>query len=313
MVLSVLPAAVGSVGKVNLAKQSGERAKAKEANEPDRVKALEKHDLFPTTATGADASPLLIDPVATRAADYYRNGKFIPGEVPQYEIPPLEFKPIDTREEPASIRIWGRRPKTDTITDIIPPYSKFILESVQEGHTERSQIVETFGDHYVFMFGERPPIYNFAGQLVNSRFTNWVTDFMFLYDRYLRGSKCVEYDAVVILTYGNRQIEGLITSTSNTTTAAVEGAVSFNFTVVVFDRKYIHFSEDMGFSSDDNIALVKDEAFAELLQQVAGPEGVGQSREEVSISMQAANALMKGSDSAVNLKGPTSVDVSSVA
>jgi hypothetical protein len=295
-----------STSKTNLA-GSTSRSSLSAANEPDRTKPVQKKEVFPTTATGADPTPPLIE-TSSRSADYYRYGKFVPGDVPRYEIEPLEFKPIDDEMKTASIRVWGQRPSDNRAVDIIPPYSKFFLESVQESHTERSQIVETFGDYYVFMFGERPPVYNFAGQLVNSRFTNWVTDFMFLYDRYMRGTRCVENNAVVVMTYGNRQIEGLMLNTANNTTATIEGAVPFSFSMVVFERKFIHFSEDMGYSTADNTNLIQDEAFARLLEQVAGPEGKEQSREEVNLAIQAARGtIMAGEPSNSIFDGGLSV------
>ena len=270
-----------------------------QANEPDKTKEIQKKTIFPTTAAGPTPTKPHIEP-SVRSADYYRYGKFAPGVASEYEVLPREFHPIE-KDEVASIRVWGQRPDDQVPVDIIPPYSKFILEAVQESHTERSQIVETFGDFYVFMFGERPPVYNFSGQLINGRFTNWVTDFMFLYERYLRGTRCVENNSVIVMTYGNRQVEGLILNTGNTTTATNEGSVSFNFSMVVFERKYIHFSDDLGLSTADNTNLMQDDVFAQLLEQVAGPEGKEQSREEVSLAIQAAKGTLYAGEPSDNI------------
>jgi len=116
-------------------------------------------------------------------------------------------------EKSATIRIITEKDKKD----LIPSYSRFILESVQEAHSERQQVVETFGDFYVFMYGERPPIYNFGGTLINSKNVNWVADFMLMYERFLRGTRCTENKARALLTYGGRQVEGYIINTSNQT------------------------------------------------------------------------------------------------
>lgn len=294
---------LGSSSILNLAGKTSRSAHTT-ANDPDRTKPVQKKAVFPTTATGADPTPPIIE-TSARAADFYRFGKLVPGATPNYEINPLEFKPIDNDTKTASIRVWGQRVTDNKAVDIIPAYSKFFLESVQESHTERSQIVETFGDFYVFMFGERPPVYNFAGQLINSRFINWVTDFNFLYDRYMRGTRCVENNAVVVMTYGNRQVEGLMLNTGSTTAATIEGAVSFNFSMVVFERKFIHFSEDAGFSTSDNEGLVLDEAYAQLLEQVAGPEGKGSSREEVNLAIQASRGVITDGAPSNNILGGT--------
>jgi hypothetical protein len=144
------------------------------------------------------------------------------------------------------------------------------------------------------MFGERPPVYNFSGTLVNYANVNWVTDFMFMYERYLRGTRCVERDATAVITYGGRQIEGLILNTANQTNASLEGAVQFQFSIVVFERKFFNFTADMGLSTEDGGNLVVDEAFASLLRQVAGVEGEGMSNTDISAAHEGITGVMEG-------------------
>jgi hypothetical protein len=132
----------------------------------------------------------VIPPSTTKTpADFYRNGKPTSDGSSGYDYPPRFLE--DQIDEPASIRLIGKNPANDphAPSDLIPPYSKFFLESIQEPHVERAQIVETFGDTYVFFFGERPPIYTFSGTLLNSNTINWHQDFMFYYDNFFRGTK----------------------------------------------------------------------------------------------------------------------------
>ena len=270
------------------------RKDQKSANEADKVKEIQKSDVSIATALGTLTATMVAP--KTHGADFYRNGKYKPlMNIPTYEIAPREFAPIDFKNKPSSIRIWGKTKGETVFSDVIPAYSKFILESVQESHVERSQIVETFGDFYVFLFGERPPVYNFSGQLINSMYTNWVNDFTFLYENYMRGTKCVESNATAMITYGGRQVDGLILNMSTTTNAAVEGAVGLQFSVVVFERRFFNFSEDMGYSTADDKSLIVDEAFRKVLDEIAGPEGKNMSRPEVSKANEAAkNTLEKG-------------------
>ena len=272
------------------------------ANKADKKKTIQKQNLYPTVATG---SALKTYPDATTmVADYYRFGKFTPGEK-TYEIMPKQFDPIVNDKVTSSIRVIGQSSDTNKPSDLIPAYTKFIIETVQESHTERSQIVETFGDFYMFMFGERPPIYNFTGQLINSQNANWVMDFMFMYNEYLRGTRCVERNAKVLLTYGGRQIEGLILNTASQTNAAVEGAVGFSFSVVVFERKYFNFSPDMGYYTSDNQTLTEDGAFRKTLGLVAAPSGKGTSTKGVSDAINAAKDVCKGGPAAGYSPGPS--------
>lgn len=228
---------------------------------------------FPTTAAGTDPTPPIPDPFRV-TADFYRAGKYYEGENSGYEIPPRQFIPFDSKT-PSSIRIWGKPENSDIQKDIIPAYTKFILENVQESHTERSQIIETFGDFYVFMFGERPPVYNFSGQLVNSVSASWVTDFMFMYHKYFRGTQCTLMNATALVTYGGRQVEGLVLNATTGTNASMEGAVQFSFSVVVFERKFFNFSPDLGFFTTGGMEkeLFANSAFTELLDKISGAEG----------------------------------------
>lgn len=264
------------------------------ANEADVTKEVEKKELFPTIATGSVPTAPVSDATAA-VADYYRFGKFASGTESQYEVMPRTFDDPAENQKPASIRLYGQRPKDKKVDDLLPAYTKFFIETVQEAHVERSQIVETFGNFYVFMFGERPPVYSFSGKLVNSRNANWVSDLMFMYQQYLRGTKCVELNARLILTYGGRQIEGLMLNVNTATQATVEGSVEFSFQVVVFDRKFLGFSDDFGFASTDNHNLKADDQFLRMLNQVTGGStGAGSSKPGVSAAHTAAQRTMAG-------------------
>jgi len=236
-------------------------------------KAIQKKDVYYTVSTGDLPTAPNLD-YTDRTLDYYRSGKTsIKGDLEEY---PRSLEPYE-KETVASIRVFGKPKGKTTSTDLIPAYTKFILDSVQESHTERSQIIETFGDFYVFMFGQRPPVYNFSGTLINAKNASWLTDFMYMYETYLRGSRCVDNNSVAIITYGGRQIEGLILNTSNQTMAATEAGVPFQFSIVVFERRYYNFSEDMGYSLNKLGEINYDSKFIEALEKTAGKTGKGTS------------------------------------
>jgi hypothetical protein len=269
-----------------------------------KIEVVETTTPYPTVATGNAPEKEKLT-YTSRVADFYREGTV--NENGSIQDFPRTIEPYaeqsDTAPYTASIRIYGKPKGTTVATDLIPAYTKFILSSVQESQTERSQIVETFGDFYVFMFGQRPSMYNFSGLLVNTKSSSWVTDFMYMYDQYLRGTKCVEQNAVAIISYGGRQVEGLILSTANQTDAATESGVPFQFSVVVFERRYYNFSEDMGYSLDSKGKSYKDTKFREALNKVAGKTGKDTSKPKISAAINKTNSAMRGRDPVSEKKG----------
>ena len=279
------------------------REAMKVANAANKNTIVEKKDVFPTVAGGTPQTP----PGApdTRSADYYRRGKeSLPD--PGYEIAPREFIPIDIKDSPSSLRVFGKGhgngKSVGTMRDLIPAYSKFIIEGVSENRTERSQIVETFGDFYVFMFGERPSVMNFNCQLLNGANINWLHDFMFMYDAYLRGTRCVEQNASCIVTYGGKQVSGLILNVSAQINAAVEGAVAMSFSLVVFERNYFYYSPDMGIYTNSAGVSGTWEPLVKTLATIANPEGKGMAARNASIANKFTKKTMEGAPA----KGPIS-------
>lgn len=88
--------------------------------------------------------------------------------------------------------------------------ANFILQGVQEQRMEKHQIVETFGDTYLFLFGESPRFLNIQAVLINSHDFNWKAEFMANYETYLRGTKAVEMGARTYLFYDQNIVEGYI-------------------------------------------------------------------------------------------------------
>lgn len=87
-------------------------------------------------------------------------------------------------------------------------YSNFILQSVQDARMERHNIVETFGETYLFLFGESPRFLNVSAVLLNSFDFNWKAEFMENYDKYLRGTRALEQGARTYLFYDSNVVEG---------------------------------------------------------------------------------------------------------
>lgn len=87
-------------------------------------------------------------------------------------------------------------------------YTNFILQSVQEARMEKSQIIDTFGDAYIFFFGEAPRFIDVQVVLINSHDFNWKAEWWANYDNYFRGSRLTELGARLYMFYDDNIVEG---------------------------------------------------------------------------------------------------------
>jgi len=88
--------------------------------------------------------------------------------------------------------------------------SNFMLRSVSDQRMERNQVIETFGDSYVFFFGEAPRFLQVQATLLDTLDFQWRNEFMKNYEEYLRGTKAIERGARTYLFYNDNIIEGYI-------------------------------------------------------------------------------------------------------
>ena len=86
--------------------------------------------------------------------------------------------------------------------------TNFILQSVQEARMEKHQIVDTFGEPYIFFFGESPRFLDVTAILINSLDFNWYAEWWDNYNQYLRGTRLVEQGARTYLFYDDNIVEG---------------------------------------------------------------------------------------------------------
>lgn len=274
----------------------------KDIAQPKETKKIEVKEI--TVASGFVA-PEGTEDATSFTADYYRNGGPIEGDQNNIgnsrSILPFGIdKDYNGDRVASSIRLRGLDSKKKKVIDYIPAYTKFILDAVQESYAERSQIIETFGDHYVFLFGARPSIFQFSGTLINSVNVNWLQDFMFYYENYFRGTKTVDLKAKIILTYGGRQVEGIILNTSNQTNAITEEGVPFSFSMVILQRNFLGFSADFGIVRGPGGTLIADKNLRKLVNDMAGVEGAGTSEVKTSEDQKALKDILAGEQAPAN-------------
>ena len=113
----------------------------------------------------------------------------------------------------------------------------FILQSVSLSRQERTQIMETFGSPYIFFYGQTPQIIQVGGILLNTRDFNWKNEWLRNYEKYLRGSRCVEMRARVYMGFDDVLVSGYILSTSVQHRSESPNACPFNFQMLLTDYK----------------------------------------------------------------------------
>lgn len=89
-------------------------------------------------------------------------------------------------------------------------YSNFMIQKLDEQRVEKQQIVETFGEDFIFFFGEQPRFINVTGVLMNTNDFNWKSEFWHNYENHLRGTRLVEQNARMYLFFDDVVIEGYL-------------------------------------------------------------------------------------------------------
>ena len=164
---------------------------------------------------------------------------------------------FDKRSEHATITIqaYGGTSQTSALGGlsgtgrVIHETNKFILTSCTEGSQEKFQLFETFDIDLVYFFDRRPHVYNYSGILVNgddtefsfdpgSRDINattfqWKNQFQRLYEEKLRGTKCVESGARVILVYEDVVREGYLLNFNISENAQNPLTIPFTFSMFI--------------------------------------------------------------------------------
>ena len=112
-------------------------------------------------------------------------------------------------------------------------WTDFTLLQVQESREEKFQLQETFGEDFVFFFGEKPRFLSCAGTLVNTLDFQWRTIFLENYDKSLRGTRCVENRARVHLSWDDVLVEGYMVRCSTVDHASEPHQIPFNFTMLL--------------------------------------------------------------------------------
>lgn len=150
------------------------------------------------------------------------------------------------------IKLTSSSSTADTGGDVANPgqvseYADFILQEVHDQRMEKQQIIETFGDSFVYFFGERPRMVTFTGQLMNTEDFNWRAQFWHNYEKHLRGTQLVQQNARCFLAYDTIVLEGYPVSAAAVDDANNPYQVSFQMTMLLTDYHEYSFIGDVWF------------------------------------------------------------------
>lgn len=126
----------------------------------------------------------------------------------------------------------------NTAGESAPYNNNFLVQQVNEIREEKVQILETFGENFVFFFGERPRFVDITGLLLNTQSHQWKQEWWLNYDKYLRGTRCVENQAIVTIHADGVSIAGYILNANCTETSEQPRLAQFSFRMLVMDYTF---------------------------------------------------------------------------
>ncbi len=151
-------------------------------------------------------------------------------------------------------------------------YSNFILQSVQEARMEKHQVVETFGESYIYFFGEAPRFLDVQAVLINSNDFNWEAEWWANWETTLRGTKSVEQGARTYLFYDDNVIEGYMLMAQAQKLSTEPFQVMLTWRMFVSSYRNVSFVGDPNFPVHASVNLPPDvsltdaDAYGELTQ-----------------------------------------------
>lgn len=137
-------------------------------------------------------------------------------------------------------------------------YSNFILQSVTESRMEKHQIIETFGDAYIYFFGESPRFLEVQAVLINSNDFNWEAEWWENWNNTLRGTKSVENGARTYLFYDDNVVEGYMLLAQAGKVSSEPFMVQLTWRMFVSSYRNVSFIGDPNFPVPESIYLPPD-------------------------------------------------------
>lgn len=148
-------------------------------------------------------------------------------------------------------------------------YTNFFIRSVAEQRQEKQQIVETFGESFIFFFGEAPRMLQVQGLLLNTADFNWRAEFWYNYDKYFRGTRLVERGARLYLIYDDIIVEGyMIGANAQESSAPNPHVIPLSFNIFVTGYSNISRIGDPDFPAPTDIDYAQLSSYETAIQDM---------------------------------------------
>lgn len=113
-------------------------------------------------------------------------------------------------------------------------YIDFLLQNVQHGFQEKSQVVEVLADdHVAYFFGQAAPVFTYSGTVLNTKQDDQAMNMLRLYQEIGRGTKLAQRNTLLSIRYDGVIVSGAMLSLSLGLNAEMEMAVPFSFSLLV--------------------------------------------------------------------------------
>jgi len=117
--------------------------------------------------------------------------------------------------------------------------TNLIVQKIDESRQEKQQIIETFGEDFVYYYGQRPRMLQVSAVLPDSLEFQYAQEFWTNYDRALRGTRLVTRDARVFLDVAGQVFEGYLSSAQTSRSADQPRIINLSFTMYITHSYYI--------------------------------------------------------------------------
>lgn len=116
-------------------------------------------------------------------------------------------------------------------------FNNFSLLQVSEAKDQIIKLHQNFGSSWnLFFFGDSPQIYTFRGIFLDTQEYPYYQEFMYMYDRCLKGRKCVELGYRMKLAYDGKVVSGYMLNIQTVLSGDTPHSKSFSFTVITNDE-----------------------------------------------------------------------------
>jgi len=119
-------------------------------------------------------------------------------------------------------------------------FNNFSLLEVMESKDSITKLHQNFGQSWnLFFFGDSPSAYTFRGIFLDTWEYPYYQEFMTMYDKFLKGKKCVEYGFKMKISYDGKIVGGYLLNIKTIISADAPHTKTFSFTIIVTDENYM--------------------------------------------------------------------------